>query len=1561
MGLFRTLLVALMVVIASGWGRPLAVASGTAPGRAGAGPAAPTTSATIQVTVEGDQYDDPNLPASAGSGCSLREALALLWDQSGNRGCGPAPLTATDVTIKIPPGTYLLTINEDLPPVTFGQAITIQGPGSDCGQVTIDGGSQGGRHNGIFHVVDGELNLSNLTLRHGSRSGGGAIWEGSGAVRAYNVCFDSNDAAADPALNGDGGAIRVDSGALTVTQSIFKNNLAFDSGGAVATSFGYFLKDTFVGNRATAGGALAILSPTSSPVIVVQSQFKNNTARPQIPAQLPVPGYTTHGDSHGGGAIQNNGNLQLTQDLIQGNGTELMKGGGGFSNESVGNAQLLETVVTGNTASARGGGDTNQYIDYAWGGGIYNAGVLSLVRASVHGNRADNAAAIFNHLPGHLYLYNSTVSNNTAKYLWGGLVNENAEFDPAASQGAEIHLLHATIGRNNSSSTAPADNDLSALYPDSVWFGNSILDAGCNVPQYTVGRSVMTGDCITGPDINIDPFPGADLSNTTQTQLGLQPLSSGSSTVPDFQVQRIDGASIAAGIGRDDAYGCGNIYILHQDQNQAPRPAHQCDAGAIQAAAVASNFDSNPEPGALHFPVVDFTQGQGGSLATLVLFNTGGGSLTYQLVDEGGSNVIVNDSGSTGQGTLFKNQQATLNFSCHPATPGEYWREFRVETDAPNRPMADFALVCDAVGPMGQPGMDHMPGPYNVPMPPPGQTAHAGFGLTNLGHMPLAASPSLATSGPPWGLMLTAAAAAAAGHGHAPNGPAATLNPGQSLHVDVACTPTGPGVFLNTLVFTTSNPLQPVVQYNLACEGQVTSPPEALSPAITYTTGSTMEGVAVSPDGSEVLAGQYADNTLRVYTRNPATGLLTPSGYDAAWPRMSAIYGVQYSHDGKNVYYTSAAGNGIVVGERSGPGLNLTQVITAGTTYVCYIPPFLTVCPVGSMYGARGLAVSPDDQYVYVAGAADGTLTVFQRDRASGQLSYIQTLTHTIGGVNALGGASRVATSPDGNDVYVAATGDNAVSVFQRTGTGQLGLRAVYPNGSGGLTDLNTPTDVALSPDGNYVYVPAYGSNALNIFSRSSADGGLSLSSVVTGVTGVWGVAVTGDDAGRRLFLANYGNGNVRAYGRDPATGAVSLVGTTGESGPVFLAVSPDNQDVYTSLWDGFGVALLQTVHNTPVLRHISPASAVAGGSAFTLTAAGGRFYPDSRIVWAGAPLATVFVNDRELQAAVPAGLIGNQQINNVLVHNTAPGGGDSTPQPFAVTSPAQPPVPSIASLEPPAASFGGGDLVVLVRGANFAPSAQVYFNHVPVPTLFIDAATLQITLSGDILNTPGNGGLEVTNGGAAPALRSPAAPATSGSSTVVSFRVNPPGVPAAPALTSLAPASVVSGSAPVWLTLAGFNFLPRAQALSVGRWNGQVRPSVVIDAHTLLMELTQADLAVAGNGLVTVLTPGAGASAPVAFRVRLPNEKPIPVVTGATLKGRTLYVRGSDFDPAAQISLNGVPQPTTFVNRYEVTTKVTTTNSGVVVKVINPGPGGGASNAVVVAVHLLFLPAVRR
>src|SRR5579859_3574559 len=242
----RSLLAVLVVLSGFNWGLPAGVVSGAAPGArvggpiAPAGGAAPSSGATIQVTVEGDQYDDPSNPASAGSGCSLREALQLTFSD-GNRGCGATINGATNITIKMPPGDFVLTIADDLPPIADGRVLNISGPG-----VVIDGGSQNDRHNGIFHIVDGTLNLKDLTLQHGSRPGGGAVWLGIGAVTADNVRFDSNDANRGQFFVGTGGAILDDSGDVSVTNSIFVNNLAFYSGGAVAANSGYFFNDTFI-------------------------------------------------------------------------------------------------------------------------------------------------------------------------------------------------------------------------------------------------------------------------------------------------------------------------------------------------------------------------------------------------------------------------------------------------------------------------------------------------------------------------------------------------------------------------------------------------------------------------------------------------------------------------------------------------------------------------------------------------------------------------------------------------------------------------------------------------------------------------------------------------------------------------------------------------------------------------------------------------------------------------------------------------------------------------------------------------------------------------------------------------------------------------------------------------------------------------------------------------------------------------------------------------------------------------------------------------------------------
>jgi hypothetical protein len=146
-----------------------------------------------------------------------------------------------------------------------------------------------------------------------------------------------------------------------------------------------------------------------------------------------------------------------------------------------------------------------------------------------------------------------------------------------------------------------------------------------------------------------------------------------------------------------------------------------------------------------------------------------------------------------------------------------------------------------------------------------------------------------------------------------------------------------------------------------------------------------------------------------------------------------------------------------------------------------------------------------------------------------------------------------------------------------------------------------------------------------------------------------------------------------------------------------------------------------------------------------------------------------------------------------------------------------------------------------------------------------------------------------------------------------------------------------------------------------VGRWNGLARTTVVIDSRTLLMNVTKADLAKAGNAVVTVLTPGAGESNPLSFRIRPPNEKPIPSVQSIVINGWTLYVNGSDFDPAAHVLFNGVARPTTFVNSYQLKVTVTGADRGGLITVSNPGPGGGLSNAITVFLGHLFFPLVRR
>jgi subtilase family serine protease len=105
--------------------------------------------------------------------------------------------------------------------------------------------------------------------------------------------------------------------------------------------------------------------------------------------------------------------------------------------------------------------------------------------------------------------------------------------------------------------------------------------------------------------------------------------------------------------------------------------------------------------------------------------------------------------------------------------------------------------------------------------------------------------------------------------------------------------------------------------------------------------------------------------------------------------------------------------------------------------------------------------------------------------------------------------------------------------------------------------------------------------------------------------------------------------------------------------------------------------AVVSQTFPVPSLSALAPASAPAGGPAFTLTVTGAQFVPTSVVQWNGASRPTTFGSGTQLTAAIPAADIAEAGSAAVTVVNPTPGGGTSNALTFPVT--------------PPGSSSGGG------------------------------------------------------------------------------------------------------------------------------------------------------------------------------------------------------------------------------------------------------------------------------
>ncbi len=333
-------------------------------------------------------------------------------------------------------------------------------------------------------------------------------------------------------------------------------------------------------------------------------------------------------------------------------------------------------------------------------------------------------------------------------------------------------------------------------------------------------------------------------------------------------------------------------------------------------------------------------------------------------------------------------------------------------------------------------------------------------------------------------------------------------------------------------------------------------------------------GVSLSSDGSNLYVAGSGFGAVVVFERDPSTGLLTfvEVHYDNVGATMGLehVVGVAVSPDGEHVYAAAAVDDALTAFERNvGSGmLTFVQEVRDGASGT------------DGLDGPGKVAASADGLNVYVSSSIDDGVAAFERDPVSGTLSFLASYEHGESGLFGLDGANSVAVSSDGRNVYATAVQTSSLVVFSRDpALGTLQFTEEHHGAFGGEPGLNTARDVAVSPDGGHVYTVASGDHAVNSWLRDAVDGSVTRIQTtadnqggVDGLGGAHAVAISPD--GQHVYVAGRFEDEIAIFGRNPTTGVLSFIGIETEGlsagGPLLyylsdLVVSPDGSSLYAT------------------------------------------------------------------------------------------------------------------------------------------------------------------------------------------------------------------------------------------------------------------------------------------------------------------------------------------------------------------------------------------------------------